>query len=127
MVGPFQSDARDPTRGTGLAPRGIPGGRGQGRTVGCGSVPRMAQTESRTIEVNIHGLLQDWGLQWGLPDLARSVRVEWGRRFRRSLGRVHLDRRVVRVAVELAIAPTEVLREVICHEVAHLAARDLNG
>jgi len=87
----------------------------------------MAQTESRTIEVNIHGLLQDWGLQWGLPDLARSVRVEWGRRFRRSLGRVHLDRRVVRVAVELAIAPTEVLREVICHEVAHLAARDLNG
>jgi predicted SprT family Zn-dependent metalloprotease len=55
------------------------------------------------------------------------VQVEWGRQFRRSLGRVHLDRRLVRLSVELAAAPIAVLHEVLCHEVAHLAARDLHG
>ncbi|MGH7333365.1 MAG: SprT-like domain-containing protein [Candidatus Rokuibacteriota bacterium] len=93
----------------------------------CVSVLHMPPTGSETLEVNRHGLLQDWGHRWGLPALGQSVQVEWGRRFRRSLGRVHLDRRLVRLSAELAAAPITVLHEVLCHEVAHLAARDLHG
>jgi predicted SprT family Zn-dependent metalloprotease len=87
----------------------------------------MAPTDARAVERSIHRLLQDCGDRWGIRGFERTVRVEWGQRFRRSLGRVHLDRRVVRLSVELAAGPVVFLREVLCHEVAHLAARDLYG
>ena len=87
----------------------------------------MTRDGDRTIEVTIRELLEDCGARWGLRGFAESVRVEWGRGFRRSLGRVHLERRVVRLSPELAAAPTVVLLEVLCHEIAHLAVRDLHG
>jgi predicted SprT family Zn-dependent metalloprotease len=108
-----------------LHPLVLPAQRGQVPQHGPG-IPRMTPTD-RTTLARIPALLRDWGHRWGLADLGRSVQVEWGRRFRRSLGRVHLDRRVVRLAEELALAPPELLREVLCHEIAHLAARDLHG
>jgi predicted SprT family Zn-dependent metalloprotease len=91
------------------------------------SGPRMTPTGSRTIEQNVLALLGHWGHRWGLPGFSQTVRIEWARRFRRSLGRVHLDRRVVRLSEALAVAPPEVLLEVLCHEIAHLAASDLHG
>jgi predicted SprT family Zn-dependent metalloprotease len=87
----------------------------------------MKPTPGGTIEATIQDLLRGCGARWGLQGFAESVRVEWGRGFRRSLGRVYLERRVVRLAPELGLAPIAVLREVVCHEVAHLAARDLHG
>ncbi len=87
----------------------------------------MPSTPDRTLETKIQGLLRDCGGRWGLPGFEQSLRVEWSRRLRRSLGRVHLERRVVRVSVELAGGPSTLLLEVVCHEVAHLAARDLHG
>ena len=71
--------------------------------------------------------LQKWGARWGLRGLERSVRVEWSRRLSRSLGRVHIGRRIIRLSAQLSTAPPSILREVLCHEVAHLAARDLHG
>src|SRR5262245_46322387 len=84
-------------------------------------------TDRERAEVNIDGLLQDWGRRWGLPHLGQCVQVQWGGRLLRSLGRVYLDRRVVRLSRKLERAPITVLREVLCHEVAHIAVRDLHG
>jgi predicted SprT family Zn-dependent metalloprotease len=87
----------------------------------------MTRAGSRAIEMKIQALLRDCGHRWGLQGFEQSVRVEWGRRFRRSLGRIHLERRVVRLSAALAAGPITVLLEVLCHEIAHLAARDLYG
>ena len=87
----------------------------------------VTPTGRGTTRVDIHGLLRDWAHRWGLPDFGQSVQIEWGRRFRLALGRVHLNRRVVRLSEALAVAPPAVLLEVLCHEVAHLAASDLHG
>jgi predicted SprT family Zn-dependent metalloprotease len=87
----------------------------------------MPATGRSSLEHRLQDLLRHCGERWGLEGFAQSVRVEWGHRFRRSLGRVHLERRVVRLSMELATAPIAVLLEVLCHESAHLAARDLHG
>lgn len=94
---------------------------------GCASVLTMMPTGGGTIEANIQGLLRDCGDRWGLRGFGQTLRIEWSRRLRRSLGRVHLERRVVRLSAELAVAPVALLREVLCHEIAHLAVRDLHG
>lgn len=87
----------------------------------------MTPVTGGTLEANIQSLLRDCGHRWGLRGFEQSLRVEWGLRFRRSLGRVQLNRRVVRLSAELATAPVAVLLEVLCHEIAHLAVRDLHG
>jgi len=71
--------------------------------------------------------LRRWGARWGLERLDKSVRVEWSPRLSQSLGRVHVDRRLIRLSTQLAAAPRRIVREVFCHEVAHLAVRDLHG
>jgi predicted SprT family Zn-dependent metalloprotease len=87
----------------------------------------MRRTGSLGLQIDFRRQLRAWGLRWELRDLHRSVTVEWTRRFRRALGRVHLERRVVRLSSKLAKAPNEILLEVLCHEVAHLAVGDLYG
>jgi len=65
---------------------------------------------------------------WGLPGLAREVRVEYSRRLRRSLALCYEDRLLIRLHVALARpANAELLREIVCHEAAHIAARTLHG
>jgi predicted SprT family Zn-dependent metalloprotease len=86
----------------------------------------MTSARGRSLEISIHSLLLDCGIRWGLPGFEKTLRVEWSRRFCRSLGRVHLERRVVRVSAELEVAPLTLLLEVLCHEAAHLAVRDLH-
>ena len=87
----------------------------------------MTPAGGGTIEMSMQALLRDCAGRWGLQGFERRVRIEWSHRFRRSLGRVHLERRVVRLSAELAVAPITVLLEVLCHEAAHLAARDRYG
>ncbi len=87
----------------------------------------MTSPGAGRLGLDIHRLLRDWARRWGLRRFEQSVRVEWSQRLRRSLGRVHLERRVVRLSADLTMAPIAILLEVLCHEVAHLAARDLHG
>jgi predicted SprT family Zn-dependent metalloprotease len=69
--------------------------------------------------------LARWGELWGLPDLARRVTVEWSPRFRRSLGRAFPRQGKVRLSTSLLSAPTALLHEALCHEVAHIAVGEL--
>ena len=64
-----------------------------------------------------------WGMQWGIPDLPLRVTVCYSNRLRRSLGRSTPATGAIRLNPALAHVPVSLLEEVLCHEVAHVAAR----
>ena len=73
--------------------------------------------------------LDRWRHLWDVPHLEAKSRIEWSPRLTRSLGRCYPNRRLIRIAscLEGETAPEELLQEVLCHEMAHLAARELHG
>jgi predicted metal-dependent hydrolase len=71
--------------------------------------------------------LDRWLRLWDVPYLERESRIEWSPRLTRSLGRCYPDRRLVRISAHLETATDGLLLEVLCHEMAHLAARELHG
>lgn len=65
--------------------------------------------------------LASWGAAWGIPNLPAMVRVEFSPRLRRSLGRCLPAVGVIRLNQCLRAADHAMLREVVCHETAHIA------
>ncbi len=74
-----------------------------------------------------HTSLRLWLETWNTPGLAAQTRIEISSRLTRSLGRCYPDKRLIRIASHLEAAPDRLLQEVLCHEMAHLAARELHG
>ncbi len=68
-----------------------------------------------------------WGELWGVPHLADSVTVEFSPRFRSSLGLCRPGEGRIRLAAHLANGRPELLEEVLCHELAHVAVYRLHG
>ena len=66
-------------------------------------------------------------LLWGLPGLVDDVSVEFSRRFRRSLGRCWPAQGRIRLGAFLLAGDPALLEEVLCHELAHVAAFRLHG
>jgi predicted SprT family Zn-dependent metalloprotease len=76
----------------------------------------------------IDAWLARWAAVWGIGDLSGRVRVEPGRRLRRSLGRCRPGSGQITVLPALFEPENaELLREVVCHEAAHAAAHILHG
>src|SRR3990172_8464826 len=74
--------------------------------------------------------LGGWLHLWDVPHLEAKSRIEWSPRLTRGLGRCYPDRRLIRISSYLQgleAAPTGLLQEVLCHEMAHLATRELHG
>lgn len=71
--------------------------------------------------------LAAWAALWGLPGLEARVSIRFSRRLTASLGRATPARRSVRLAAALAAGPPAFLAEVLCHELAHVAAWELHG
>jgi len=71
--------------------------------------------------------VQRCGKLWGLPDLVESVTVEFSRRFRSSLGLCRPAQGRIRLAAHLQEGNAELLEEVLCHELAHVAVYQLHG
>lgn len=65
---------------------------------------------------------------WGLSSLTDEVTIEIGWRLRRSLGNCYTDRRLIRINPAL-LHPSrrELLKEVVCHEAAHIAVQESFG
>ena len=78
-----------------------------------------------------HSLRADvdcWCEQWRVESMARTVKIEVSVRMRSCLGRALGSRRLVRLNVALLAPGGEVLlREVLCHELAHIAVYALHG
>ena len=72
-------------------------------------------------------MVRGWGRRWGVKDLAAVVTIEFSNRLRRSLGRCQPSTGRIRLAAFLRDGPPEVLKEVLCHEVAHVAVHRLHG
>ncbi len=71
--------------------------------------------------------LDRWLHLWDVPHLETQSRVEWSSRLNRSLARCYPDKKLVRISSHLQSASDSLLQEVLCHEMAHLAARELHG
>ena len=72
-------------------------------------------------------LALEWGAVWGLPELAERVTVAVSSRMRSSLGRCYTTRLEVRIASFVVAGPAALLREVLCHELAHAAVQMRHG
>ena len=64
---------------------------------------------------------------WGIPTLPARVTAHYSTRLRSSLGRCTPARGEVRLAAALATRDPDLHREVLCHEVAHVAVHLLHG
>jgi SprT protein len=71
--------------------------------------------------------LTAWAALWGLPGLEGRVTIRVSRRLTASLGRATPARRSIRLAAALAAGPPGFLAEVMCHELAHIAAWEMHG
>jgi len=71
--------------------------------------------------------VERWLGVWSVPELAQETTVEWSSRMTSSLGRSHPRTGVVRVAAYLQKAETALVEEVLCHELAHVAAYAIHG
>lgn len=68
-----------------------------------------------------------WVALWGVPELADDTTIEWSGRMTSSLGRSHPRTRLVRIAAYLKRAEPALVEEVLCHEMAHVAAYAIHG
>jgi len=65
--------------------------------------------------------LAEWARAWSLPALVERAHFETSRRLRTSLGRCQPSSGRVKLHPALLDEPEELLREVVCHEAAHVA------
>ena len=89
----------------------------------------LSNAMSQNIELEKYReLLTRWTREWGIPELADSIECQWSSRFRTTLGRAYVERNFIRLHRRLQDPSEEpLLREVLCHEAAHIAAFHLFG
>ena len=76
--------------------------------------------------VTIEAWLRGWGELWSVPQIAGATITRSGR-MRRCLGRCFPRRGEIRLNQHLFEGPVGFLREILCHEAAHLAVYLLEG
>ena len=65
-------------------------------------------------------LLSGWGRLWQVPDLKKTLRVEFSNRLKSSLGRCLPKRHLIRLnPILLQSQLSDLFGEVLCHEAAH--------
>jgi SprT protein len=72
-------------------------------------------------EARIASWIAGWAETWAIPSLTERIRCEASPRLRTSLGRCYPASGLIRIHRALFDEPEELLREVVCHEAAHLA------
>ena len=68
-----------------------------------------------------------WAKIWRAPGLPNRVSVSFSQRMRRSLGRCAPQTGVVRLNAQVLRGKPDLLDEVLCHELAHIANVELHG
>ena len=89
--------------------------------------PLSGKPASSQVRAELRALISGWGATWGLPDLERIVSVTFSSRLTTSLGRCRPSTGRVSLRADLQHTEDTRLAEVLCHEVAHVAAFHLFG
>jgi len=71
--------------------------------------------------------LAAWAAAWDVPELPASVRIVFSGRLQSTLGRCSPRDGLIRLNPGLLEGDPDTLREVVCHEAAHVAAWLLHG
>jgi predicted SprT family Zn-dependent metalloprotease len=88
----------------------------------------MKAKMSRSLEATrLEEWITEWASAWSLSDLPSMVRVAFSERLTRALGRCTPETGSIRLNRKLAKAEPRILREVLCHEVAHVAVWHAHG
>jgi hypothetical protein len=87
----------------------------------------MSAPHGVSLSAPIRRSLDRWLHLWTVPELKAKSRIEWSSRLTRSLGRAFPEKRLIRIASFLSTADEPLLEEILCHEMAHLATRELYG
>jgi predicted SprT family Zn-dependent metalloprotease len=87
--------------------------------------PKPAQSDP--VSRSVRRTLARLGELWALPEFDRRIDVSFSQRLRSRLGRATPAARTVTLHAALASAPRPLLREVLCHEAAHVAVYWLHG
>lgn len=64
---------------------------------------------------------------WNIKSIEHEIKVEYSSRMTRSLGRTKPTKKLVRLNTNLSSSLSEHLEEVLCHEIAHIAATHKYG
>lgn len=73
-------------------------------------------------------LLRRWAKIWETEALAEQAQIEWSSRLTRTLGRAYPQQMLIRLNARLREPKHAIiLKEVLCHEAAHLAVHSLHG
>lgn len=89
------------------------------------TMPTIKSTPSQ--ESGFRKAIRRWAKLWRAEVLVETA-VEWSPRLSRSLGRAYPQRMLVRLHVRLREPRyAALLREVLCHELAHLAVFTVHG
>jgi predicted SprT family Zn-dependent metalloprotease len=75
----------------------------------------------------IDRLFSEWCGTWQVPDLPNHVTVKVSSRLSRSIARCYPKKKKIHLHREVPNSPHEFFREVLCHELAHIAVHELNG
>lgn len=78
-------------------------------------------------ERDFRALVAPWAATWGLPGLDAELSIALSTRLRSTLGRCRPAAGRITLRADLVDGPSERLREVLCHEAAHVAAFRLFG
>lgn len=92
-----------------------------------GESAKASWVEVEGVPESLQSLARYWAELWGVPGLLDSVTVEYSTRFRTSLGLCTPVEGRIRLAAHLRDGDPDLLEEVLCHELAHVAAFRLHG
>ncbi len=84
-------------------------------------------THSSPVRRSIRRTLKRLGNLWVLPELEQRVDISFNRRLRSQWGQTTPTTGKITLHADLENAPRALLREVLCHEAAHVAVYWLHG
>jgi 8-oxo-dGTP diphosphatase len=104
----------------------------EGREGGEGDSPAglhapLAPRPGSTVLDGFRPQVERWEAAWGLPGLSDSVTVEFSGRLRSAFGNCRPGVGRIRLAERLRNGSRELLEEILCHELAHVAVHRLHG
>jgi predicted SprT family Zn-dependent metalloprotease len=80
-----------------------------------------------TSEVDISSLTSVLFKLWNVENIFEEVQIHWSKRLSRALGRTQPVAKLIRLNPQLKSCSNDLLEEVLCHELAHIAAHHLHG